>query len=45
MQTTLALTEKRLNAQYSALDTNMARLNSLQNYVSQTIAGWNKGTR
>jgi flagellar hook-associated protein 2 len=35
-------TEKRLRAQYQALDTNMARLTSLQNYVSQQITNWNK---
>ena len=32
--------EKRLRAQYQALDTNMARLSSLQNYVSQQIQKW-----
>lgn len=39
----IALTEKRLRAQYQALDTNMSRLTSLQNYVSQQIGIWNKG--
>ena len=45
LQDSLALTEKRLTAQYSRLDTNMAQLNSLQNYVTQTIANWNKSSR
>ena len=45
LQGSLALTEKRLNAQYSRLDTNMAQLNSLQNYVTQTIANWNRSSR
>lgn len=35
-------TEARLRKQYQALDTNMARLNSLSNYVSQQITNWNK---
>ena len=38
----VAATEKRLRAQYQTLDANMARLNSLQNYVSQQIGAWNK---
>lgn len=38
----VAATEKRLRAQYQTLDANMARLNSLQNYVSQQITNWNK---
>lgn len=38
----VAQTEKRLRAQYQALDTSMARLSSLQNYVSQQITNWNK---
>jgi len=38
----VAATEKRLRAQYQTLDTNMARLSSLQNYVSQQITNWNK---
>lgn len=38
----VAATEKRLRAQYQTLDTNMARLTSLQNYVSQQITNWNK---
>ena len=38
----VAATEKRLLAQYQALDLNMARLSGLQNYVSQQISNWNK---
>lgn len=40
----LLLIEKRLTAQYGRLDTNIAKLSSLQNYVSQQIANWNKGS-
>lgn len=40
----LALTEKRLREQYSRLDTNIAKLSSLQNYVNQQITNWNKST-
>lgn len=39
----VAQTEKRLRAQYQQLDASMARLTSLQNYVSQQITNWNKG--
>ena len=35
--------EKRLYAQYSALDTKMASLNALNAYVSQMVTTWNKG--
>ena len=34
--------EKRLDAQYSALDTKMASLNALNAYVSQMVTTWNK---
>lgn len=34
--------EKRLRAQYSALDTKMASLTSLQSYLTQQITNWNK---
>lgn len=34
--------EKRLRAQYSALDVKMASLNSLSSYVEQMISSWNK---
>ena len=37
-------TEKRLRAQYTALDTKMAGLNTLSTYISQQIANWNKST-
>ena len=38
----VALVEKRLRAQYSALDTQMASLTALNTYVSQQVAQWNK---
>ena len=38
----LALTEKRLNEQYSRLDTSLSQMTSLQNYVTQQIATWNR---
>ena len=37
-------TEKRLRAQYTALDTKMAGLNTLSSYITQQIANWNKST-
>lgn len=37
----VALTEKRLRARYTALDTQMAKLNGLSNYVSQQLANLN----
>jgi flagellar hook-associated protein 2 len=40
----VAATEKRLRAQYSALDTRMAGLTGLQSYLSQQITGWNKSS-
>lgn len=36
--------EKRLRAQYSALDGKMAGLNALNAYVAQQVATWNKST-
>lgn len=36
--------ETRLNARYSALDTQMSRLTALNSYVSQQITTWNKST-
>ena len=36
--------EARLNAQYSALDTQMASLNSLSAYVTQQVTAWNKSS-
>jgi flagellar hook-associated protein 2 len=38
----VAQTEKRLRAQYQALDASMAKLNNLSSYVSQQIINWNK---
>lgn len=38
------LLETRLRAQYSALDAQMAQLNSLNAYVTQQVAAWNKST-
>ena len=42
METRVALTEKRLRARYTALDTQMASLTSLSSYVTQQIAAMNK---
>lgn len=39
-----AVLEKRLNAQYGALDTKMASIKSLDAYVNQQITNWNKNT-
>lgn len=36
--------EARLNAQYTALDTKMASLNSLSAYVTQQVTAWNKSS-
>jgi flagellar hook-associated protein 2 len=36
--------QARLVAQYTALDSNVAKLNSLSSYVTQQIANWNKST-
>jgi flagellar hook-associated protein 2 len=41
----LAATEARLQAQYTALDTKMAGINTLSTYMTQQIANWNKSTR
>jgi flagellar hook-associated protein 2 len=38
----LTQTEARLRAQYQALDTQMANLTALNNYVTAQIATWNK---
>jgi flagellar hook-associated protein 2 len=38
-----ALYEKRIRAQYTALDTTMASLNTQSNYVTQMINSWNRG--
>jgi flagellar hook-associated protein 2 len=39
-----ALVEKRLRAQYTALDTKMASLSSLSSYINQQVASWNKSS-
>ncbi len=44
MNDRLAGIEKRLRAQYSALDTTMANANALSKYVTQQITTWNKNT-
>ncbi|MNW18520.1 hypothetical protein D3C71_2181140 [compost metagenome] len=36
--------EKRLLAQYTALDVKMASLTALDTYVTQQITSWNKST-
>ena len=36
--------QTRLQAQYSALDTQMASINALASYVSQQVTTWNKST-
>lgn len=38
----VAQTEKRLRAQYQALDASMAKLTNLSSYVTQQIINWNK---
>ena len=40
----LAQTQKMLEAQYGALDTQMASFNGLSSYVTQQVAQWNKTT-
>ncbi len=42
LEARLVLVEKRLTEQYGRLDTSIARLSSLQNYVTQQIANWNR---
>jgi flagellar hook-associated protein 2 len=37
----LAATEKRLRAQYTALDTAMAALTTQSSYITQQVAAWN----
>ncbi len=44
LNTRLAATQARLTAQYNALDTQMAGINTLGTYVTQQIANWNKST-
>lgn len=38
----LALTESRLRAQYTTLDTNMAKMSALNSYITNQVAAWNK---
>jgi flagellar hook-associated protein 2 len=40
----MTLVEARMRAQYQALDTQMASLNSLSTYITQQITAMNKGT-
>ena len=40
----LSLTEKRLRAQYSSLDTNMSKLSALNTYITNQVAAWNKSS-
>jgi flagellar hook-associated protein 2 len=42
MEDRLVQTQKRLEAQYSALDAKMGTLNALSSYVTAQIAQWNK---
>lgn len=44
MNDRLTLVESRLRKQYTSLDTKMASLTTLGNYVTQQIAQWNKST-
>jgi len=42
MTARLALTQKMLESQYGALDTQMASFNGLSSYVTQQVTQWNK---
>jgi flagellar hook-associated protein 2 len=42
MDVRLARTQAMLEAQYGALDTQMASMNSLSSYVTQQVAQWAK---
>ncbi len=42
MEARVSLFEKRLRAQYTALDAQMAQLNGTSSYVTQMITNWNK---
>lgn len=44
MSDRIAAIEKRITAQYTALDTTMANANALSKYVTQQIETWNKST-
>jgi flagellar hook-associated protein 2 len=43
MEDRVALTEKRLRARYTALDTQMAQLNGLSNYITQQLSNLKLG--
>jgi flagellar hook-associated protein 2 len=38
----LALTEARMRAQYTSLDSNMSKLTALNSYITNQVAAWNK---
>ncbi len=40
----LSLTEARLRAQYTSLDTNMAKMSALNAYITNQVAAWNKSS-
>jgi len=42
MQNRLDQTQKRITAQYTALDAQLGQLNGLSSYVTQQVAQWNK---
>lgn len=42
LEARLEQVRKRLEAQYTALDAQMGKLNGLSNYVTQQVAAWNK---
>jgi flagellar hook-associated protein 2 len=44
MEGRLELVERRLRERYTRLDTSIAQLNGLQNYVTQQIANWNSSS-
>lgn len=44
MQRRISAYETNLRATYSALDTKMAQMDSLNNYITQQIAQWNKSS-
>ncbi len=44
MSDRIAAIEKRITAQYTALDATMSNANALSKYVTQQIATWNKST-
>jgi flagellar hook-associated protein 2 len=41
LESRVARTEERLLRQYNTLDSNVGKLNSLGNYVSQQVSAWN----